>query len=58
MEIPRFLHYPGSNWSMTDWIVSHMPFDGSLVLVVESERGENRMQKKSHFLKESGLLFT
>lgn len=38
MEIPRFLHYPGSNWSMTDWIVSHMPFDGSLALVVESER--------------------
>ncbi|WP_342575472.1 hypothetical protein MHH37_06445 [Solibacillus sp. FSL K6-1781] len=41
MEIPRFLLYPGSNWSMTDWItdwiVSHMPFRGSIALVVETE---------------------
>nr|WP_310795830.1 DNA adenine methylase [Heyndrickxia oleronia] len=25
MEIPRILHYPGSKWSMADWIISHMP---------------------------------
>jgi len=22
---PRILHYPGSKWSMADWIISHMP---------------------------------
>lgn len=43
---------------MTDWIVSHMPFGGSVDLVVESECRENRIQKKSHFLKESGPLIT
>lgn len=25
MGVPRILHYPGSKWSMTDWIISHMP---------------------------------
>ncbi len=25
MAIPRILHYPGSKWSMTDWIISKMP---------------------------------
>jgi DNA adenine methylase len=25
MTIPRILHYPGSKWSMADWIISHMP---------------------------------
>ncbi|MGI8375834.1 DNA adenine methylase, partial [Bacillus velezensis] len=25
MGFPRILHYPGSKWSMTDWIISHMP---------------------------------
>lgn len=25
MSIPRILHYPGSKWSLTDWIISHMP---------------------------------
>ncbi|MCY9707399.1 DNA adenine methylase, partial [Paenibacillus alvei] len=25
MSIPRILHYPGSKWSMTDWIVNNMP---------------------------------
>ncbi|WP_071315236.1 DNA adenine methylase [Anaerobacillus isosaccharinicus] len=25
MGIPRILHYPGSKWSMADWIVSHFP---------------------------------
>lgn len=25
MSIPRILHYPGSKWSMADWIISHMP---------------------------------
>lgn len=25
MSIPRILHYPGSKWSMSDWIISHMP---------------------------------
>lgn len=25
MATPRILHYPGSKWSMADWIISHMP---------------------------------
>ncbi|HBU81738.1 MAG TPA: DNA adenine methylase [Paenibacillus sp.] len=25
MKVPRILHYPGSKWSMADWIISHMP---------------------------------
>lgn len=25
MAIPRILHYPGSKWSMADWIISHFP---------------------------------
>lgn len=25
MSIPRILHYPGSKWSMAQWIISHMP---------------------------------
>lgn len=25
MSIPRILHYPGSKWSMADWIISFMP---------------------------------
>ncbi|MGR6127874.1 DNA adenine methylase [Paenibacillus sp. SER-28] len=25
MKIPRILHYPGSKWSMADWIISNMP---------------------------------
>lgn len=25
MSLPRILHYPGSKWSMADWIISHMP---------------------------------
>lgn len=25
MPIPRILHYPGSKWSMADWIIGHMP---------------------------------
>lgn len=25
MKIPRILHYPGSKWSMSNWIISHMP---------------------------------
>lgn len=25
MKAPRILHYPGSKWSMADWIISHMP---------------------------------
>ncbi|BFH12747.1 DNA adenine methylase [Paenibacillus melissococcoides] len=25
MSIPRILHYPGSKWSMAEWIISHMP---------------------------------
>ncbi len=24
MKVPRILHYPGSKWSMADWIISHM----------------------------------
>lgn len=25
MKVPRILHYPGSKWSSTDWIISHFP---------------------------------
>jgi len=25
MNAPRILHYPGSKWSMADWIIEHMP---------------------------------
>ncbi|RAW18521.1 DNA adenine methylase [Paenibacillus taichungensis] len=25
MKVQRILHYPGSKWSMADWIISHMP---------------------------------
>lgn len=25
MKIPRILHYPGSKWSMANWIINHMP---------------------------------
>ncbi|QMV40235.1 DNA adenine methylase [Cohnella cholangitidis] len=25
MSAPRILHYPGSKWSMADWIISYMP---------------------------------
>ncbi|AKG36115.1 DNA adenine methylase [Paenibacillus durus] len=25
MKVPRILHYPGSKWSMANWIISHMP---------------------------------
>jgi DNA adenine methylase len=25
LSAPRILHYPGSKWSMADWIISHMP---------------------------------
>jgi Site-specific DNA methylase len=25
MNAPRILHYPGSKWSMAEWIISHMP---------------------------------
>lgn len=25
MAAPRILHYPGSKWSLADWIISHMP---------------------------------
>ncbi|MBP1992529.1 DNA adenine methylase [Paenibacillus eucommiae] len=25
MGVPRILHYPGSKWSMAEWIIDHMP---------------------------------
>jgi DNA adenine methylase len=25
MSVPRILHYPGSKWSMAEWIIRHMP---------------------------------
>ncbi len=25
MSLPRILHYPGSKWSMAEWIIDHMP---------------------------------
>lgn len=25
MRAPRVLHYPGSKWSLADWIINHMP---------------------------------
>ena len=24
-QVPRILHYPGSKWSMTEWIINYMP---------------------------------
>ncbi|MFJ8064881.1 DNA adenine methylase [Psychrobacillus sp. NPDC096426] len=29
LAIPRILHYPGSKWSMADWIISNMPEHGT-----------------------------
>lgn len=25
MKIPRILHYPGSKWSIAEWVIAHMP---------------------------------
>lgn len=25
MTAPRILHYPGSKWSLAEWIISHIP---------------------------------
>lgn len=25
MAVPRILHYPGSKWSLAEWIINHMP---------------------------------
>lgn len=25
VSVPRILHFPGSKWSMAEWITSHMP---------------------------------
>lgn len=46
MSAPRILHYPGSKWSMADWIISHMPahttylepFFGSGAVLFNKER--------------------
>ncbi|MDU5143534.1 MAG: DNA adenine methylase [Paenibacillus dendritiformis] len=46
MSIPRILHYPGSKWSMAEWIISHMPehetylepFFGSGAVLFSKER--------------------
>ncbi|EJW19927.1 site-specific DNA methylase [Paenibacillus alvei DSM 29] len=46
MSIPRILHYPGSKWSMADWIISNMPehetylepFFGSGAVLFSKER--------------------
>ena len=46
MKIQRILHYPGSKWSMADWIISHMPahttylepFFGSGAVLFSKER--------------------
>lgn len=46
MKAPRILHYPGSKWSMADWIISHMPehttylepFFGSGAVLFNKER--------------------
>lgn len=48
MTIPRILHYPGSKWSMADWIISHMtphttylePFFGSGAVLFSKERSQ------------------
>lgn len=46
MSVPRILHYPGSKWSMSAWIISHMsvhqtylePFLGSGAILFSKER--------------------
>lgn len=46
MRAPRILHYPGSKWSMADWIIDHMPphktylepFFGSGAVLFNKER--------------------
>ncbi|MFA8306511.1 DNA adenine methylase [Paenibacillus alvei] len=46
MSIQRILHYPGSKWSMAEWIISHMPqhetylepFFGSGAVLFSKER--------------------
>ncbi|GIP17794.1 DNA methyltransferase [Paenibacillus montaniterrae] len=48
MTIPRILHYPGSKWSLADWIISHMPphetyiepFFGSGAVLFSKERSQ------------------
>lgn len=48
MSIPRILHYPGSKWSMAEWIISHMPehetylepFFGSGAVLFSKERSQ------------------
>ena len=46
LKVPRILHYPGSKWSMADWIISYMPahqtylepFFGSGAVLFSKER--------------------
>lgn len=48
MKVPRILHYPGSKWSMADWMISHMPphityvepFFGSGAVLFSKERSQ------------------
>lgn len=48
MKVPRILHYPGSKWSMAEWIISHMPphityvepFFGSGAVLFSKERSQ------------------
>jgi site-specific DNA-adenine methylase len=48
LAIPRILHYPGSKWSMADWIISHFPehqtylepFFGSGAVLFSKKRSE------------------
>jgi DNA adenine methylase len=48
LAIPRILHYPGSKWSVADWIISHFPehqtylepFFGSGAVLFSKKRSE------------------
>ncbi|QYR24305.1 DNA adenine methylase [Paenibacillus sp. sptzw28] len=48
MNVPRILHYPGSKWSMAQWIISHMPphttylepFFGSGAILFSKQRSQ------------------
>ncbi|MBW7452462.1 DNA adenine methylase [Paenibacillus sepulcri] len=48
MSIPRILHYPGSKWSLAQWIISHMPphttylepYFGSGAILFSKERSQ------------------
>lgn len=41
MNVTRILHYPGSKWSLAQWIIDHMPPHISPKNRVNHERQKN-----------------